>query len=118
MGTALLALCFCTLSLVLALFVGISPISEKAKIRFMYVGCGLLVIGRWLKCKSHHQFIPQIYQRPSTNNQQPTTNSQTTHNPLFLSKNKKKYQKNLAISKKNTTFAPAIEKHCTYMLAG
>ena len=36
MGTALLALCFCTLSLVLALFVGISPISDKAKIRFMY----------------------------------------------------------------------------------
>ena len=38
MGTALLALCFCALSLVLALFVGISPISDKAKIRFMYVG--------------------------------------------------------------------------------
>lgn len=38
MGTALLALCFCALSLILALFVGISPISDKAKIRFMYVG--------------------------------------------------------------------------------
>ena len=35
MGTALLALCFCALSLVLALFVGISPISDKAKIRFI-----------------------------------------------------------------------------------
>ena len=41
MGTALLALCFCALSLVLALFVGISPISDKAKIRFMYVGAAL-----------------------------------------------------------------------------
>ena len=41
MGTALLALCFCALSLVLALFVDISPISDKAKIRFMYVGAAL-----------------------------------------------------------------------------
>lgn len=41
MGAALLALCFCALSLVLALFVGISPISDKAKIRFMYVGAAL-----------------------------------------------------------------------------
>ena len=41
MGTALLALCFCALSLVLALFIGISPISDKAKIRFMYVGVAL-----------------------------------------------------------------------------
>ncbi len=41
MGIALLALCFCALSLVLALFVGISPISDKAKIRFMYVGATL-----------------------------------------------------------------------------
>ena len=41
MGTALLALSFCTLSLVLALFVGISPISDKVKIRFMYVGAAL-----------------------------------------------------------------------------
>ena len=41
MGTALLALGFCALSLVLALFVGISPISNKAKIRFMYVGAAL-----------------------------------------------------------------------------
>ena len=41
MGTALHALCFCALSLVLALFVGISPISNKAKIRFMYVGAAL-----------------------------------------------------------------------------
>lgn len=38
MGTILLAFCFCALSLILALFVGISPISDKAKIRFMYVG--------------------------------------------------------------------------------
>lgn len=41
MGTALLALCFWALSLVLALFVGISPISDKAKLRFMYVGATL-----------------------------------------------------------------------------
>ncbi|WP_440331450.1 hypothetical protein [Leyella stercorea] len=41
MGTALLALCFCALSLILALFVGISPISDKTKIRFMYVGAAL-----------------------------------------------------------------------------
>ena len=41
MGTVLLALCFCALSLILALFVGISPISDKAKIRFMYVGAAL-----------------------------------------------------------------------------
>ena len=41
MGTALLALCFCALSLILALFVGISPISDKVKIRFMYVGAAL-----------------------------------------------------------------------------
>ena len=44
MGTALLALCCCALSLVLALFVGISPISDKAKIRFMYVGAALSLI--------------------------------------------------------------------------
>lgn len=44
MGTALLALCFCALSLVLALFVGISPISDKAKVRFMYVGAALSLI--------------------------------------------------------------------------
>ena len=41
MGTVLLALCFCALSLILALFVGILPISDKAKIRFMYVGATL-----------------------------------------------------------------------------
>ena len=34
-------LCCCALSLVLGLFVGISPISDKAKIRFMYVGAAL-----------------------------------------------------------------------------
>ena len=41
MRTSLLALCCCALSLVLALFVDISPISDKAKIRFMYVGAAL-----------------------------------------------------------------------------
>ena len=41
MGTVLLAFCFCVLSLVFALFVGISPISDKAKVRFMYVGAAL-----------------------------------------------------------------------------
>ena len=41
MGTALLALCFCALSFVLALFVGVSPISDKAKVRFMYIGATL-----------------------------------------------------------------------------
>lgn len=41
MGTALLALCFCALSLIQALFVGISPISDRAKVRFMYVGATL-----------------------------------------------------------------------------
>ena len=41
MGTALLALCCCALMLFLALFVGISPISDKAKIRFMNVGAAL-----------------------------------------------------------------------------
>ena len=46
MGTVLLAFCFCVLSLVFALFVGISPISDKAKVRFMYVGAALsLMIG-------------------------------------------------------------------------
>ena len=44
MGTILLAFCFCALSLILALFVGISPISDKAKIRFMYVGAALSLI--------------------------------------------------------------------------
>ena len=34
-------LCCCALSLVLAFFVDISPISDKAKIRFMYVGAAL-----------------------------------------------------------------------------
>lgn len=33
MGTALLAMCFCAVSLLLALFMSLSPISEKAKIR-------------------------------------------------------------------------------------
>ena len=38
MGTALLAMCFCAVSLLLALFVSLSPISEKAKIRILYAG--------------------------------------------------------------------------------
>lgn len=38
MGTALLAMCFCAVSLLLALFVSLSPISEKAKIRMLYAG--------------------------------------------------------------------------------
>lgn len=41
MGTELLTLCFCAFSLVLALFVGISPISDKAKVWFMYIGAAL-----------------------------------------------------------------------------
>ena len=44
MGTALLALCFCAMSLVLALFVGISPISDKTKDMFMYVGAALSLV--------------------------------------------------------------------------
>lgn len=53
MGTALLALCFCALSLVLALFVGILPISDKAKIRFMYVGAALSLMAVPMKAISH-----------------------------------------------------------------
>ena len=53
MGTALLALCFCALSLLLALFVGISPISDKAKIRFMYVGAALSLMAVPMKAISH-----------------------------------------------------------------
>ena len=53
MGTALLALCFCALSLVLALFVGISPISDKAKIRFMYVGAALSLMAVPMRAISH-----------------------------------------------------------------
>lgn len=53
MGTALLALCFCALSLVLALFVGISTISDKAKIRFMYVGAALSLMAVPMKAISH-----------------------------------------------------------------
>ena len=53
MGTVLLALCFCALSLVLALFVGISPISDKAKIRFMYVGAALSLMAVPMRAISH-----------------------------------------------------------------
>ena len=51
MGTALLVLCVCALSLVLALFVGISPISDKAKARFMYVGAALSLMA--VQTRSH-----------------------------------------------------------------
>ena len=54
MGTILLALCFCALSLVLALFVGISPISDKAKIRFMYVGAALSLMAVPMPMMSHY----------------------------------------------------------------
>lgn len=53
MGTASLALSFCALSLVLALFVGISPISDKAKIRFMYVGAALSLMAVPMRAISH-----------------------------------------------------------------
>ena len=60
MGTALLALCFCALSLVLALFVGISPISDKAKARFMYVG---YKTPQFIVLNIHkHSFLPLIPQ--------------------------------------------------------
>ena len=52
MGIELLTLCFCALSLVLALFVGISPISDKAKIRFMYVGAALSLMA--VPMRSHY----------------------------------------------------------------
>lgn len=54
MGTILLALCFCALSLVLALFVGISPISDKAKIRFLYVGAALSLMAVPMPMMSHY----------------------------------------------------------------
>ena len=53
MGTTLLALCFCALSLVLALFVGISPISDKAKARLMYVGAALSLMAVPMRAISH-----------------------------------------------------------------
>ena len=59
MGTALLALSFCALSLVLALFVGISPISDKAKIRFMYVGAALSLMA--VPMMSHYIAGPVSY---------------------------------------------------------
>lgn len=60
MGTALLALCFCALSLILALFVGISPISDKTKIRFMYVGAALslMAVPNAAKPTSWHMTAP------------------------------------------------------------
>ena len=60
MGTALLALCFCALSLILALFVGISPISDKTKIRFMYVGAALslMAVPNTAKPTSWHMPAP------------------------------------------------------------
>ncbi len=58
MGTSLLALCFCALSLVLALFVGISPISDKAKIRFMYVGAALSLMAVPSAAKPTSRLMP------------------------------------------------------------
>lgn len=40
----MLAMSFCAVSLLLALFVSLSPISDKVKIRFMYVGAALSLI--------------------------------------------------------------------------
>ena len=42
MGTALLALSFCALSFVLALFVGISPINDKAKKVYVSRCCAIV----------------------------------------------------------------------------
>ena len=67
MGTALLALCFCTLSLILALFVGISPISDKAKIRFMYVGAALSLMAVPMRAISHkvnHKLPQRLVVKP------------------------------------------------------
>ena len=67
MGTALLALCFCALSLVLALFVGISPISNKAKIRFMYVGAALSLMAVSMRAISHkvnHKLPQRLVVKP------------------------------------------------------
>ena len=67
MGTALLALCFCALSLILALFVGISPISNKAKIRFMYVGAALSLMAVPMRAISHkvnHKLPQRLVVKP------------------------------------------------------
>lgn len=67
MGTALLALCFCALSLILALFVGISPISDKAKIRFMYVGAALSLMAVPMRAISHkvnHKLPQRLVVKP------------------------------------------------------
>lgn len=67
MGTALLALCFCALSLVLALFVDISPISNKAKIRFMYVGAALSLMAVPMRAISHkvnHKLPQRLVVKP------------------------------------------------------
>ena len=67
MGTALLALCFCALSLVLALFVGMSPISDKAKIRFMYVGAVLSLMAVPMRAISHkvnHKLPQRLVVKP------------------------------------------------------
>ena len=67
MGTALLALCFCSLSLILALFVGISPISDRAKIRFMYVGAALSLIAVPMRAISHkvnHKLPQRLVVKP------------------------------------------------------
>ena len=67
MGTALLALCFCALSLILALFVGISPISDKAEIRFMYVGAALSLMAVPMRAISHkvnHKLPQRLVVKP------------------------------------------------------
>ena len=67
MGTALLTVCFCALSLVLALFVGISPISDKAKIRFMYVGAALSLMAVPMRAISHkvnHKLPQRLVEKP------------------------------------------------------
>ena len=67
MGTALLALCFCALSLILALFMGISPISDKAKIRFMYVGAALSLMAVPMRAISHkvnHKLPQRLVVKP------------------------------------------------------
>ena len=59
-------LCCCALSLVLALFVGISPIN-KTKIRFMYVGAVLSLIAVPMRAISHkvnHKLPQRLVVKP------------------------------------------------------
>ena len=60
-------LCCCALSLVLALFVGISPISNKTKIRFMYVGAALSLMAVPMRAISHkvnHKLPQRLVVKP------------------------------------------------------